>query len=311
MIETWGGTTHTVDLDGPVHYVEFGGSGPRVVLVHGLGGSHLNWCLLAPLLVGHARVTAVDLAGFGLTHPEGRSTGVRANADLLVRFLRTVVGAPAVLVGNSMGGMVSILAAARHPDAVAGLVLVDPSVPSGIGDPVDRMVAATFALYATPLLGARMMAKRRASLAPRELVQQMLDLCCVDPSAVPANLVDASEALVVQRAGVAGLDAAFLAAARSLLRVNAAAPAYWRAMASITAPVLLIHGERDRLVPVRAARRAARRNPTWQLETLPDVGHVPQLEAPDRVAELVIAWLDKHPDAARAAGVPADRVDGG
>jgi pimeloyl-ACP methyl ester carboxylesterase len=300
-LTTWGGTARTADLDGPVHWVDFGGTGPRIVLVHGLGGSHLNWCLLAPLLVGHARVAAVDLVGFGLTHPHGRSTGVRANADLLVRFLHEVVGAPAVLVGNSMGGMVSILAAARHRAAVSGLVLVDPSVPGGLGDRIDPLVAAMFAGYATPVLGTRLLARRRATLTPQQAVQATLDLCCVDPSKVPADLKAASEALVSERAAVSGLDAAFLDAARSLLKVNAMAPAYWRAMASIPAPVLLIHGERDRLVPVRAARRAVRRNPWWQLETLPGVGHVPQLEAPDTVAELMLGWLARHPHVAAAA----------
>jgi len=295
-LAAWGGTAHTVDLDGPVHYVDFGGieQGPALVLVHGLGGSHLNWCLLAPRLVAHGRVTAVDLAGFGLTHPNGRSTGVRANADMLVRFLDTVIGGPAVLVGNSMGGMVSILAAARHPEAVTGLVLIDPSVPGGLGDPIDPLVAGMFATYATPVLGPRLLARRRTVLTPRQAVQQTLDLCCVDPSCVPADLLAASEALVTERAAVTGLDSAFLTAARSLLRVNTLAPAYWRAMASITAPVMLIHGERDRLVPVRAARRVARRNPAWKLETLPDVGHVPQLEAPDAVAKLMVAWLEEH-----------------
>src|SRR5205814_821713 len=114
---------HTVDLDGPVHYVDFGGpaDGPQLVLVHGLGGSCLNWCLLAPHLVTRARVVALDLAGFGLTHPRGRSTTVQANAALLDRFLRTVVGAPAILVGNSMGGMVSILESARHAGAGQGV----------------------------------------------------------------------------------------------------------------------------------------------------------------------------------------------
>jgi pimeloyl-ACP methyl ester carboxylesterase len=300
-LATWGGTAQTADLDGPVHWVDFGGSGPRIVLVHGLGGSHLNWCLLAPLLVGHARVSAVDLVGFGLTHPHGRSTGVRANADLLVRFLHEVVGAPAVLVGNSMGGMVSILAAARHREAVSGLVLIDPSVPSGLGDRIDPLVAAMFASYAAPVIGTRLLARRRAMLTPQQAVQATLDLCCVDPSLVPADLKAASEALVTERAAVSGLDAAFLAAARSLLKVNAMAPAYWRAMASISAPVLLIHGERDRLVPVRAARRVARRNPWWQLETLPGVGHVPQLEAPEPVAETMLAWLARHPHAVTAA----------
>jgi pimeloyl-ACP methyl ester carboxylesterase len=244
--------------------------------------------------VAHARVTAVDLAGFGLTHPLGRATGVHANTELLVRFLRTVVGTPVVLVGNSMGGMVSILTTARHPDLVAGLVLIDPAVPGGFGDPLDRQVARNFAAYAAPVVGARLLARRRARLTPDQLVDEVLDLCCVDPTLVPADLRAASAALIVERARVVGLDAAFLAAARSLMRVNTFARAYWRAMASITVPVLLIHGERDRLVPVRAARRVAERNPSWHLETVPDVGHVPQLEAPERVAKMVLGWLDEQ-----------------
>ncbi len=302
-LAAWGGTAHTVDLDGPVHYVDFGGpsDGPRLVLVHGLGGSHLNWCLLAPHLVKHARITAVDLAGFGLTHPHGRPTTVQGNAKLLDRFLRTVARGPAILVGNSMGGMVSILEAARHPEAVAGLVLVDPSVPIAPGDPVDRVAARTFAAYAVPVLAERLLARRRARLTPRQVVQQVLDLCLVDPSVIPEDLLAASTTLVAERASVPGLDRAFLAAARSLLRVNAFAGPYWAAMAGLSVPVLLIHGERDRLVPVQAARRVARRNPGWRLVTLPDIGHTPQLEAPETVAGHVIAWLNEHPQAAKDA----------
>ena len=68
------GESRIVDLDGPVHYVDFGGlgTGPAVVLVHGLGGSHLYWDLLAPLLTDHARVWALVLPGFGRSEPGGR-----------------------------------------------------------------------------------------------------------------------------------------------------------------------------------------------------------------------------------------------
>jgi pimeloyl-ACP methyl ester carboxylesterase len=291
----WGGTAHTVDLDGPVHYVDFGGpsDGPRLVLVHGLGGSCLNWCLLAPHLVKRARVIALDLVGFGLSHPHGRSTTVQANAALLDRFVHTVVGAPAILVGNSMGGMISILEAARRPDAVAGLVLVDPSVPPAPGDPVDPVVAATFAGYAVPFLAERRLARHRARITPRQAVQEVLDLCLVDPSVIPEDLLAASVALVVERSAVPGLDKAFLAAARSLVRVNTLAWPYRKAMAGVSAPVLLVHGERDRLVPVQAIRRVARHNPGWRLVTLPGVGHTPQLEAPQVLATHIETWLDE------------------
>ena len=140
------GESRTVDLDGPVHYVDFGGpdDGPAVVLVHGLGGSHLNWDLFAPLLNPHARVWALDLPGFGRSEPGGRQVSVPANVAVLDRFLAEVVGEPAVLVGNSMGGMISILAAGERPDAVTGLVLLDPAIP-GPRRALDPLVAVTFA----------------------------------------------------------------------------------------------------------------------------------------------------------------------
>ena len=301
-VARWGGTSRTADLDGPVHWVDFGGpaDGPRVVCVHGLGGSHLNWCLLAPRLTSVARVVALDLAGFGLTYPEGRATTVEANAGLLDRFLREVAGTPAILVGNSMGGMISLLEAAARPDAVAGVVLVDPALPVARGARLDRVVATTFFLYAVPGLGERVMARRNGRYPARALVQQVLDLCCVDPSRVPEGLVAASVALAEERAAVPGLEAAFLGAARSLLRLLARRAVYRDVMRAVRGPVLLLHGEEDRLVSVQAARSAAAANPAWRLEVLPGIGHVPQLEAPDGTAGLILDWLGR--EGAPAAG---------
>src|SRR3712207_5134720 len=156
--------SRTVDLDGPVHHVDFGGreDGPIVVLVHGLGGSHMNWDLFAPLLTPHARVWAIDLPGFGRSEPGGRSASVRSNVAVLHRFLAEVVGEPVVLVGNSMGGMISLLAAGERPDSVTGLVLLNAAIP-GPRRAIDPLVAVTFALYAVPFLGERLLWWRRRS----------------------------------------------------------------------------------------------------------------------------------------------------
>ncbi len=308
-LANWGGVSRTADLGGPVHYVDFGGpaGAPRVVLVHGLGGSHLNWCLLGPRLVTDARVLAVDLVGFGLTHAQGRATTVRANAAMLDRFVREIAGAPAILVGNSMGGMVSVIQAVAHPDAVAGLVLIDPVLPLARGARPDRLVAATFLLYALPRVGERYLARRRATLTPRQIVQEVLNLCCAAPERVPEDLVEASVALTEERAAVGGADTAFLSAARSLLRMSARRRRYWAAMRALGSPVLLMSGEKDRLVSINAAREAAARNPDWRFEVVPDVGHVPQLEKPDAVADLILDWLGREGVAA-ARGAAAPRL---
>src|SRR5512144_1647563 len=113
----------TVDLDGPVHYADYGGSGRPIVLVHGLGGSHLNWLPVASRLAALGRVLAIDLLGHGRTPSSGRTARVGANRALIGRFLDEVAGERAVLVGNSMGGYLCLAEAAAEPDRIASLVL--------------------------------------------------------------------------------------------------------------------------------------------------------------------------------------------
>ncbi|MCY7340562.1 MAG: alpha/beta hydrolase [Pseudonocardia sp.] len=289
------GHDRRIDLGGPVHYVDFGGrpDGPTFVLVHGLGGSHLNWELFAPLLTPTGRVLAVDLPGFGLSEPGERPATVPANVLVLEAFVRRVADGPVVLIGNSMGGMISILLTGRTPDLIGGLVLIDAALPLPLpaSSPRDAVASGAFLTYALPGVGERLMRGRRRRVGPRALVHTMLRLCGVDPGALPPELVARSVTLVERRADVAGMDRAFLSAARSLAWVLTFARSYRTTMSSITAPVLLVHGEQDRLVPVAAARDAARRNPTWRYVELPGVGHVPQLQVPDRLAGIVADWL--------------------
>ncbi len=286
------GESRTVDLGGPVHYVDFGGpeDGPRVVLVHGLGGSHLNWDTFAPLLLPHARVLAIDLPGFGRSEPGGRRATVHANVGVLHAFLREVVGEPAVLVGNSMGGMISILTQAAHPGAVRGLVLLDPAIP-GPRRTLDPLVAVTFALYAMPVVGERFLWLRRARQTPLQRVREMLRLVGVDPDSLPSTVIDRSVLLLEEREDHAGMDRAYLTAARSLLAQLADPRRYRRAMEKVSGPVLLVHGALDRLIPVQAARDVARRHPAWRYAELDGVGHVPQLQCPERLADEVLPWL--------------------
>ena len=107
-----------------MHWIEFtpGDSpdGTPIVFVHGLGGSHLNWCLIGPELAAGRRAVALDLHGFGLTPGTRATATVQRNTRLLDRFVREVIGTPVILAGNSMGGLISIMHTAAAPDTVAG-----------------------------------------------------------------------------------------------------------------------------------------------------------------------------------------------
>lgn len=292
----WGGRSVVTDLGGPVHWVDFGGpdGAPQVLLVHGLGGSHLNWVQLASRLRRSYRVAAIDVPGFGLTESRGRDTGVRTNSALVGRFVREVLGGPVVLVGNSMGGLISMLTANAERDLVRGVVLLDPALPLPPRRP-DPVVAVQFGLYAIPVVGERFLVRMRGRWNDRQLVMGTIKLCFADVSRVDPDVVDASIRLTAYRRGLPGQERDFLRAARSVLAAIRRPGRYLDLMRGIHQPVLFVHGELDRLVNIDAARRAARANPAWQAVWLPGVGHTPQLEVPHVVADHLEPWLAALP----------------
>jgi len=286
-------TSQWVDLGVPVHYVDHGGpaNGPLLVMVHGLGGSLVNWAALAPLLTDTCRVLALDLIGFGRTKAGTHSTSVTSNQRMLQQFLSEVAGSPAILVGNSMGGLITILQAACQPDAVTAAVLIDPALPPLPGSRPDPLVTASFGMYAVPHLGRAMLKARRRVRSPEQLAMDVLRLCCVDPTRVPADVLEQHMEVARARRGYPDIDEHFLTAARSLLGVLARRSVFMATMKAIQGPVLLLHGEKDRLVPIGASRAVAAANPSWRFAVAPDVGHVPQLEAPVWTASHILEWL--------------------
>ncbi len=287
--------SRTTDLDGPVHHVDHGGPDdgrPPLVCVHGLGGSHANWYDLAPLLARERRVHALDLAGFGRTPRAGRSASVRANRALLDRFLEEVVGEPAVLVGNSMGGAIALLEAAAAPDKVAGLALICPALPRVRTDRPDPALARRVALCAVPGLARRVLARRRLRLGPERLVHETLQWTTADVTRVSEGMRRLAVELVASGAAGPDCEAAYTEAARSIGLLVARAAPYRALIASLRMPGIVVQGELDRLVPPSGVQQLAVLQPDWPVHVLPGVGHVPQIEAPELTARLVLDWLD-------------------
>jgi pimeloyl-ACP methyl ester carboxylesterase len=131
-------------------------------------------------------------------------------------------------------------------------------------------------------------------MSDRQIVDRVVGLCFADPSRASEDLLAASAALVAHRRTQPAQDAAFLQAARSLLRVLARPRRYQALLKRLQLPVLLIHGEGDRLVPVAAARAVLAGNPHWDSALLPGVGHTPQLESPDEVIAPILGWLERQ-----------------
>ncbi len=133
----------------PLHVAIDEGTGPVVVLVHGIASSSVTFENLVPLLTGRHRVLAIDLLGFGESvAPESATFTIEEHVDALSDTLEVLrLDAPFVLVGHSMGSLIASRYAATRPKRVRKLVLVAPPVyvaPSALGDPVER---AAMGLY--------------------------------------------------------------------------------------------------------------------------------------------------------------------
>ena len=281
----------TIDLDGPVRYRAWDGpSDATFVLVHGLGGSHLNWLQVAPGLSGLGRVLALDLPGFGWSPRAGRGSGLMDERRVLSRFIAELSSGRVVLCGNSMGGGIAILQAAVEPDSVAGIVLTSSVFPWSRGGLPHPMVLWAFAMYDAPGLGDRFARVRMRGVDAERSVRFGYRMVAADPRSIPEEIARLNVELVRERRDDADAPDAFVEAARSMLRLGKRPDIAARALDGVRCPVLVLHGRRDRFVPVAFAEAALARHPTWRGRIFPDLGHAPQMEAPGRWLSEVADW---------------------
>src|SRR5207245_2260501 len=174
---------------------------------------------------------------------------------------------------------------------------------------MDGRVAALF-LYALPVLGEFALRCRARLLGPAGQVRSTLALCCADASRVAPEVVAAHVALARERLErMPWASRAFMEAARSLIALLARRSWFDQMVQRITAPTLLVQGDRDRLVAPAASRRLADLRPDWSFELFADVGHVPQLEEPARFVGSVERWLAERAPPTAANLDPANHQE--
>ncbi len=272
-------------------------TGPReggepALFVHGLGGSSTNWTDLVALLAGQVEAEALDLPGFGRSAPpaDGRYR-LRTHAQAVVRCVERSGRGPVHLFGNSLGGAVSTVVAARRPDLVRTLTLVSPALPA-----LRPRRGSDPRLPLLLLPGLDRLARRAlARTTPEQRARAVLQLCYADPSRISAERVAEAVEEVRRRSGLPHEAVAFRDSLRGLVAAYLApgARSLWQQAARATAPTLLVWGAQDRLVDVSIAPRAARTFPDARLLVLDDVGHVAQMERPDVVARAFLGLREE------------------
>jgi pimeloyl-ACP methyl ester carboxylesterase len=255
-----------------IHHLE-AGVGPPMVLLHGGTGGGANWFRIISLLAAVFRLYAPDLPGFGLSAPVTPvpPIGVMA-ADLMARWLDDNRLERVHVAGTSFGGLTALRLAQRHPGRVATLFLLDAA---GLG----RAVHPAVRIAALPLLARTVLQPTRAGNSA--LLRLLLTS---DRSRLTAEQLDALTDYLHATAVRAGTDYA-----SATLRLFVGGGGQREVLSadelrSITQPVTVMWGARDRLLPVAHARHAAQHIPHARLLVLPHAGHSPNWEAPEEVA---------------------------
>ena len=241
------------------------GSGPVVILLHGLGDQAGTWSKTAGSLTATHTVVAVDLAGHGESQPQ---TGPLDMGTLLAG-LDSVVGAssqgkPVILVGNSLGGFLAFVYARQHPERVSRIVVI------GGG----------------PLRG-----HSQLSLQPntREEALKLFDALLDPGSPRPAGFVLDDIIREAHNGPIARLAANGVAAFEPYLMDGK--------LADFNTPVDLLWGESDRMVPLEYAKALHEQLPASRLTTLLRCGHVPQQECPKAFSGALRQILSSPPPA--------------
>jgi pimeloyl-ACP methyl ester carboxylesterase len=253
-----------------------GGEGPPLVLVHGLGGLASNWRLVAPALAAERRVIVPELPGHGGSGRLRGTSGLDPFADAMLAVAEAESALPAAWVGHSLGGLVSLRAAARRPDAVSGVVL---AAAAGISS-ASRVGEATVTLMGI-LRPGRLAGRHRRRVSRSRLGRSVTfgwwgvaDPAGLDPAMAEAFLEGPPQHTDTLTAG------------RALVATDPRAD-----LDRVECPCLCLWGANDNWVPLQDGMEYARRLRA-PLRVIADCGHLSVGERPDVVTRCIREFLD-------------------
>jgi len=270
----------SIFVDGRRVRYAVGGSGPPLLLLHGIARSLEDWNDARVDLETRHTVYAIDLAGFGGSYPLAGTSDLPALGRSVLAFLDAVdVREPVRIVGNSLGGAVALQAVALSPERFAALVLVDSA---GFGSEV----AAGLRALALPGVG-RLLLRPNRSLARRHVQGIFHD---------PAQVTEERIQLAYELASRVGSAEVLLEVGRSLGNLRGIRPEWRRDLLDqvrkLDIPVLLLWGENDRVLPIAHLEAAHEAFPAASTHVFPATGHMPQMERPAEFSEVVIGFLE-------------------
>ncbi|MGP1385863.1 MAG: alpha/beta fold hydrolase [Thainema sp.] len=263
------------------------GTGEPLVLIHGFGASIGHWRKNIPVLAEAGyRVFAIDLLGFGASDKPNLDYCIELWQDLLHDFWHAHIQQPAVMIGNSVGGLLSLMMLADYPHIASGGVLLNSA--GGLNhrpeelNPILGLIMGTFAkVVNSDLIGPFMFDQVRKPRRIRNTLKQVY----YDQSAITDELVD----ILYQPSCDPGAQKVFAS-------VLAAPPGPKPAelLPKIEQPLLVLWGDKDPWTPIKGAgiyQDLSEKCDRIQFHPIPNAGHCPHDENPETVNAYILEWL--------------------
>ncbi len=257
-----------------------------LILLHGFGASIGHWRHNLEVLGKSHTVYALDMIGFGASEKAATNYNVELWVEQVYDFWKTFIGQPVVLVGNSIGSLISLVAAANHPDMVQGIVMMslpDPNLEQEmIPTALQPLVSGIKSIFTSRLILKPLFyfIRRPSVLRP------WASLAYANPEAITDELIDILAGPPQDR----GSARAFRALFKATTGANFS-PSVKKILPNLTIPMLLIWGKKDRFVPPQLANQFVGYNEKLQLLYLENVGHCPQDESPEQVNQAILDWI--------------------
>lgn len=256
-----------------------------VVFIHGFGSSLQQWRSNLPALSQHHTIYAIDLLGFGASEKAATNYSTQLWAEQIYEFWRSFIGQPMVLVGHSLGAVVALAAAVAHPEMMAGLVLLTlpPARQELNSSRLFALASTVEGWFANPLL------LRPAFWLFRQprFLKVVLTAAYSDRTYVTNELITSFTAPTLER-GAAGVFSR-LAKARTQADYT---PEIKTLLPQCRSPILVLWGERDRVVPLSQGKQLPSLNPQLKLVEIPNAGHCLYDECAEQINQMVLDWIE-------------------
>jgi pimeloyl-ACP methyl ester carboxylesterase len=233
------------------------------------------------------------MLGFGASEKAPANYSIELWVEQVYDFWRAFIRQPVVLVGNSNGSLISMAAAAAHPDMVAGVVMMslpDPTLEQEAIPALLRPVLMPVIMTIKKIVASPLVLKPVFHVVRRpSILRRWASLAYAKPEAITDELIEILAGPPQDRGSARAFSALFKAA----IGLNFS-PSVKKVLPTLTIPMLLIWGQKDRFVPPVLASQFAQYNENLQLLNLEDVGHCPHDECPEQVNQAILEWIDKY-----------------